>query len=182
MNGEELIEALESSRLRLLEAIEPLDDAELLQPGVVGTLSVRDILLLITVWEAELITGLMRLDQGRKPEHLLAALARPEQYSEQRLAENMARTLDRIFDDFQGTYFQLEEWIESFSNRDLTDPNRYQWLNGRPLWQIIRDASFGLLGEYLDDVESYATAMIHGGNGEVPSNDVGFGSNGYDRE
>lgn len=157
MNGAQIVEALESTRIRLLEAIEPLSDEELLEPGVLDSLSVRDILVLITVWEAELITGLMRLQQDRKPARLLTALKNREAYNQQVLAENEGRDLERIFEDLQGVYVQLERWLEQFSDRDLASLTRYPSLQGRPLWQIIQSAAFGLEAEFTPVLEAFAS-------------------------
>jgi hypothetical protein len=137
MNDFDLPERLESSRERLLMALEPLPDEALLQPGAVGQWSIADLLAHLAAWESELITALMRLKQGRKPERFLQATANREAYNAQRYAENKARDLDRIFADFQGARVHLEQWLEDFSRRELTEAGRYKWLGRETLAQVI---------------------------------------------
>ena len=61
---EELLDLLDSSRERLLVAIEPLPDQALLFKGVVDTWTIADVLSNLTAWEAEMVTG--RTSVGRR--------------------------------------------------------------------------------------------------------------------
>lgn len=160
MNSSDLLDRLYSSRERLLVALEPLPDELLLEPRTLGEWSIADLLAHLAAWESELVTGLMRLDQGKKPEHLLQALASRDAYNQQSLAENQGRALDPIFADFQGVRVQLEGWVEEFSNRDLTNPGRYKWLGGKPLWQIIAANSFEHEEAHLPAVEAFSERWL----------------------
>ncbi len=134
---EALLEKLDQVREQLLLVLEPLPDEALVVANAVNGLSVAELLALLTAWEAELVTGLMRLDQGKKPERLLQLLAEPDELNVTFIAEGGHRDLDRIFDDFQRVRLQLEEWLELFSERDLSNPKRFKWLNGRSLAEVV---------------------------------------------
>jgi hypothetical protein len=151
-----LQDRLESSRARFLAAIETLPDEALLSVGAIGPHSVADLLARSTSWEAELVTALMRLNQGKKPGKLLAALAKPDAYNAKRLGENQDRDLNLIFQDFQRVRMQLETWLEEFSDKELTDPNRFKWLRGKSLAQLIADITYGTEEAYVSEVESFA--------------------------
>jgi hypothetical protein len=157
---EELLDHLDQSRERLLMAIEPLPDEALLEANAVGRLSIADVLALLAAWEAELVTGLMQINQGKKPAKLLAALAQPEAYEAERYRENQGRDLDRIFDDFQGVRVQLEEWLEEFSERDLADPKRYPWLGGKSLARLIKDMTAGREATYTPQCDTFAREWV----------------------
>jgi len=148
-----LYEALDATREQLLELLATVSDSFLLRPGTLGEWSVRDLLFHITIWEAELVTALLKIDQGKKPDGLLAAMANRDAFNAARLAENQNRDLDRIFDDLQGTRYQLEEWLETFSKRDLQDKHRYSWAKGKPLWQIIAINSFEHEAQHLAELQ-----------------------------
>ncbi len=156
MTGEQLQEALENVRLRLLESLALLPDEAFFQPGVVGPYSLRDWLFLLSTWEAELVTGLMQVQQDRKPERLLNALADRRQYETYRLLENPDRDLNLIFDDLQGVRIELEDWLEQFPDRRLRDSKRYHWLAGRSLAQLIAETSFQYEAQGLPAIESFA--------------------------
>ncbi len=134
---EQLLDALDNSRESLLMAIEPLPDEALVEKQAVGEWSVSDVLINITAWEAELVTGLMRIQQNKRPEKLLDALMDPDKYDEKRYTENQDRDLDQVFMDLQQVRVQVEEWILEFTDRELDNPKRYHWLNGKPLRKII---------------------------------------------
>lgn len=159
MDAMTLQEQLEDVRIRLLEAIAPLPDEALLRSGVVGEWSVADVLAHFVNWEAELVTGLLRIDQGKKPARLLQALADRDAYNDARFQEMKGRDLDRIFDDLQGVRVQLEEWLEEFSDAALEDPDRYPWLEG-PLWELIAEVTFEHEAQHIPALEDYSTEWV----------------------
>jgi uncharacterized damage-inducible protein DinB len=159
MDAMTIQEQLEDVRIRLLEAIAPLPDEALLQSGAVGEWSVADVLAHLVNWEAELVTALLRIDQGKKPTRLLAALADRDAYNEARYQEMKGRDLDRIFDDLQGVRVQLEEWLEEFSDQDLENPGRYPWLD-RPLWKLIGEVTFEHEAAHIPALEAYSNQWI----------------------
>lgn len=170
----DILDELDQSREQLLVAIEWLPDEVLVVPGAVGDWSVADVLAILAAWEAELVTALMRLDQGKRPDRLLAALARPADYNAQRVRENRGRELDRIFDDWQGARLRLEEWLETFSERDLINPKRYPALRGKSLRQIIREVTVAKEGMYTPALQGFAarwaadpTQFDRAGNGKT---------------
>ena len=157
---ETILDELDRSREQLLLAIEELDDVALLTPDVVGSYTITDCLALQTAWEAELVTAFMRLDRGQKPDKLLQALAQPEAAESLWVAENRARDLDAIFDDFQKVRMQLEEWLESFSEKDLTSPKRYPWLKGRTLSQLIAQLTYEREMGYVPTIAAFTQTWL----------------------
>ncbi len=149
-------ERLDKTRERLLEAIELLSDEALLYPGAIGRLSIADLLHLQTAWEAELVTGLMRIDQGTIPKTLLAALADPKKYDQMRLSEGEARDLDVVFEDYQRVRAHLETWLEEFTEGELTDANQYGWLAGKSLAQLISAVSYEREAALLSDLRAFS--------------------------
>jgi hypothetical protein len=161
-----ILDQLDSSREQVLTAIEALPDEALLVAGTVGDYSVADVLALQAAWEAELVTGLMRLNQRKKPERLLAALAKPEAYDARRYAELKGRDLDLIFDDLQQVRMQLEAWLEEFSERDLMGRNRYSWFGGKSLRQVIMTVCTEREAAYMADLARFAQQWLDENDGE----------------
>lgn len=157
MNRVEILEELDSVREELLVAIEPLPDEAFRRPGVMGDWSLADILAHLVVWESEMVTALLRIDQGKTPTRLIAAFEDVDGYNELRYEENKDRDLDRIFEDLHRVRVQLEEWLPEFTDRDLTDPKRYPWSKGLPLWHIIAENSFRHEREHLPDIKAYVS-------------------------
>jgi hypothetical protein len=168
---EQLIEELERSRERILIALADLPDEALTVPGAVNGRSIADVLAILTAWEAEMVTGLLRLDQGRKPGKLLAALDDPAAYEARRQEETAGRDLDRMFADWHQVRLQLMDWLEEFSEKDLAKHGRYRWFQGKPLRQIIAETSYERERRVLPQIESFAREWPAGGQ-TAPPHDV----------
>ncbi|MEZ4517111.1 MAG: ClbS/DfsB family four-helix bundle protein [Chloroflexota bacterium] len=153
---EELLDQLDNTRERLLVALEYLPDEALLEPGRLGEWSIADFLSILTAWDAEVVTGLMRLKQGKPPARLLTALTDPAAFNAGRFAENQDRDLDTIFDDFQGARVHLEEWIEEFNDRALTKPGHYKALGNDALIDVITRATVEQEEAHLPTLEQIA--------------------------
>lgn len=153
---ETIQDALLESRERFLIAIEELPDEALIEAGAIWQASIADLMAAMTTAEAELVTGLMRIDQGKKPAKLLDTLKRPFI-----IPPAVDRDLDPIFDDFLRVRRQLETWIEEFSNKALNDPQKYTWLNGKPLGLIIARMSYENENKYVPFVERFAHNYDH---------------------
>jgi uncharacterized damage-inducible protein DinB len=156
MKISEIQEQLDINRERLLVAIEPLPDEALQEPRAMGDWSIADILAHLTAWESELVTGLMRIKQGKKPTKMIEAFEDVDGYNARRYEENKGRDIDRIFDDLQGVRVQLEQWLEEFKDRDMSDPQRYGWSQGITLAHIVKENSYGHEAEHLPHIEGFA--------------------------
>lgn len=156
MDALEIQEELDAVRLRLLEILAALPDEALTEAGAVGEWTIADVLAHFVNWEAELVTGLNKIDQGKKPVNLLKALEDRQAYNASRYEEFKGRDLDRIFDDLHGVRIQLEEWLEEFSQADLEKPGRFPWLEDKALWQIIGVTSFEHEASHLPEIKAFA--------------------------
>lgn len=157
---EAFLDELDASRERLLVAIEPLPDEALLVPNAVGTWSIADVLANLTAWEAEMVTGMLKLNQGKRPDALLKALRDPKAYDTLRHTENKDRDLDQIFNDFQHVRLQLEEWLESFSARQLSNPKQYKVFKGRSLADVIALTTYQHELRLVPKVEIFASMWL----------------------
>jgi hypothetical protein len=178
---ETLLDRLDNGRERLLVAIEPLSDEALVAPGAYGLWSVADVLANRAAWESELVTGLNQIDRGKKPERLLRLLEEPRQFDEQTYAENKGRDLDRIFNDFQGARFKLEEWLELLTPKQLFDRQPFQkWLSGRALAEIIAQATYKAEERFIASLEMFAAGweMRQARMGAGEQGGGGVGENG----
>ena len=70
MDRHQLLQRLDKAWLEFKESYAGLSDSQILQPGVQGGWSVRDILAHVTTWEEEALTHLpLILDGGRPPRY-----------------------------------------------------------------------------------------------------------------
>jgi hypothetical protein len=142
MNKDEIFNALEESREQFLDLIDNLSEEQLLTPGVEGEWSLRDILVHLARWEAELVKLLWQVRQEQRPTTVHFSGQSTDEINDRWQLESRGRPLERVLEDFHGVRAQTQRRLEEFSDRDLTDPTRYRWLEGQPLWERVGGDSF----------------------------------------
>ena len=142
MNKEAILAALETSREDFLDSIEGLSDDRLQQPGVVGDWSIKDLMIHLTRWEAELVKLLWQARQGKSPSSAHFSSIAVDEINDRWFQESHNRSFDLALEDFHGIRNQTIRRVEEFSDKELTDPKRYAWLKEVPLWQWIAGDSF----------------------------------------
>jgi uncharacterized damage-inducible protein DinB len=150
---------MESARAELLEAIAGMSDEQLLEPGVVGPWSVRDVLQHISLWEAELVRLLAHVEQGRKPSgERWSANLDIDALNAKWHAETAGRPLDRVQDDFHAVRRQTLRRLETMSDNDLERVRPQAWLRKRPLWQWIAEETFEHDREHSAEIRAWRRA------------------------
>ncbi|HSB90831.1 MAG TPA: DinB family protein [Anaerolineales bacterium] len=138
MNKGELLKAMEASRAELLAALAGLSDENLLEPGVVGEWSVRDVLQHISLWEAEAVKLLMHVQQRRKPTgDRWSGKLDLDSLNARWHAETKDRPLAAVRPDFEAVRQQTIRRLNDLSDADLANPRLLPWLKGRPVWQYV---------------------------------------------
>ena len=146
---------LSESREKLLKAIDGLFDEQLLEAGVVGDWSIKDILFHLTMWEAETIKLLWQISQETPPTTLHFADISLEETNAEWTAQAETRTLDQVLDDFDGVRRQMIRRVDAFKDSDLENPERYPPLRGKPLWKWVASATFEHEAEHLEQIEAW---------------------------
>jgi hypothetical protein len=155
MKKTEIIERLKNSRQAFLEAIEGLTDETMLIPGVVGEWSVRDLLVHLTLWEANLVTLLYYVKEGRKPPQGDIAAEDMDQKNARWHAENKDRPLDRARGDFAAVREQTLRRVRALTQADFERADKLAWLEGAPLAQWIASDTFEHEAEHLQQIREW---------------------------
>jgi hypothetical protein len=155
MTQDEILDALEDERENFLETIDELSDETLIEPGVVGDWSIKDILFHICMWEAELVKLLWQAAQGLPPSVVFFSGLSVDEINAAWTAEGQARTYDQVWDDFQAVRKQTVRRLSAFSDKDLNDPVRYPWLKDHPLWDWIAENSFAHEKEHTGQIKEW---------------------------
>ena len=142
MNKEELINKLENSRERFLEALDDLSDDAYHKPGVIDDWSIKDILAHITMWEAQVITLLFKARMKPRPSTAHFGSESTDELNARWYKQNKDRDLSLVLDDFEGARTQTLRRIEEFPERDLFNAKAFDWLDGEPLWRWIAEETF----------------------------------------
>ncbi len=158
MTQDEVLDALEDSRETFLDAIDGLNDEAMLQPGVVGDWSIKDILSHLIAWEAELIKLLWQAQQGEKPTTAHFTNLKVDDLNASWHTLTQDRPLERVMADFQSVRKQTVRRVEGFEPEDFDNPTRYHWLMGQTLSDWIKSDSFGHEKEHAEQVMRWREA------------------------
>jgi uncharacterized protein (TIGR03083 family) len=147
MTRQELLQVIRKGRAEFEEALTELTPEQMTAPGAMGEWSVKDILGHIAMWESRLVTTLYTIERGATPKmfHTQAEVdkANAESYAEQR-----GRPLERVLADFHAVHAQLLKRLETVKERDLTDPKRFEWMEGEPLERLVIGDTFEHYAEH----------------------------------
>lgn len=155
MTKDEILDALEDEREKFLDAIDGLSEEAMLEPGVVGEWSIKDILCHLSMWEAEMVKILWQTAQDEKPAtaHFTQTNVDITNAAWQQNAQD--RPLERVLADFQAVRKQTARRVEAFEDEELEDPQRAPWQKGVPLWQWIASDSFEHEAEHAAQISAW---------------------------
>lgn len=148
MKKAEIFIALAEGRETFLEAIKGLSEKELEEPGVIDGWSVKDILIHLTRWEAELVKLLWQAKQGITPTTVHFDPASVDEINSQWFNVSKSRPFKLAMSDFLGVRKQTIRRLEALSEEELNDPQYYSWLSDQPLWKWIANDSFNHEAEH----------------------------------
>ena len=155
MNKQEILERLDRERERFLDLLDQVPEEVYDQPGVSGDWSLKDVIAHISMWEGELIRMLWQVKSGQKPSTAQFRPVPVDEINREWSALTRERAFDLILDDFHAVRNQTIRRVETFTDRDLTDPNRYPWLKGKALWKWIAADSFEHEAEHAAEILSW---------------------------
>ncbi len=142
MNKDEILDALEDERENMLEILDGLTPEQLIEPGVVGEWSVKDILVHLSLWEAELVKLLWQIQQGQKPTTLHFSKIDVDATNQEWHQTYRDRPFERVFEDFINVRKQTIRRLEKFSELELSSPNHYPWAGQKALEEWVANDSF----------------------------------------
>jgi hypothetical protein len=155
MNRAEFLRELEAGHAELLAAIEGLSEAELTEPGVTGTWSVRDILAHITAWEADLHRSLSRLRAGQRPRPPDISDAEVDALNAEWHAQMAERRLDKVLEDWKGVRKQTLRRVGEVGEAELSERGYYPGLGGETLADYIKAETFEHDREHAGDIRGW---------------------------
>lgn len=129
----EILEQVFATHLLLEAHLSALSEAQMLQPGVNGEWTVKDVLAHITWWEQHL---LHRLNTGQDSLFLeeISVQAATDKANDSIYAANRSRSLAEILDEFHASYQQVLTALEALSEEDVAQAEIYDTI----AWDTFR--------------------------------------------
>jgi hypothetical protein len=125
----QLLKDIHTERRRLEKNLSALSAEDMVQPGVTGTWSVKDILAHLVAWERLFLDWYHTGIQGCSPATTPVGMSqRSIDALNQKIYEaNQWRNLDEIIAEFHASYQQIVTVIEKIPERDMFVQGRFNW-------------------------------------------------------
>lgn len=118
-----LLDQLDTAWMEFRDSYDDLSDERLLEPGVTGAWSIRDLIAHVTWWDQEAIEHLpMILDGGRPPRYSVK-YGGIDAFNALMTEKKKGLSLDEVRQEFEQTHKQLVDYIASVPpERILAEP------------------------------------------------------------
>jgi uncharacterized protein (TIGR03083 family) len=154
MTKQALLKRIQQERAAFEAACAGLTPEQMTAAGAMGEWSVKDILGHIAMWESRLVTILYSNERGVPPK-MLHGQASVDKVNAESFAEQRERPLDRVLADFHAVHTQLLKRLDSLTDRDLSDPKRFKWMEGEPLEKLVAGDTFEHYAEHRAMIEAW---------------------------
>ena len=126
---DQLLKDIHTERRRLEKNLSVLSAEDMIQPGVTGTWSVKDILAHVVAWERLFLNWYSTGVQGRTPDITPVGLSQKsiDALNQQIYEKNRWRSLDDILAEFQTSYQEIVTVIEAIPEEELFVHARFDW-------------------------------------------------------
>ena len=123
----------------LEQLLATLTPEQMVQPGIVGEWSAKDVLAHLTEWQQMVIGWYSAGLAGDSPSLPAAGFKWSELPAlNQVIYEKYRdRSLAHVLDAFGASYRQITAWVESLSEEDLFTPGRYAWAKTNALASYV---------------------------------------------
>ena len=139
-----VIEAIDSERDHWESLLSQVGEERMEEPGVMGDWTFKDLAAHVTAWRRR---SLDRLEAASRGEPDPAAPVDPDTDTEERMNNefyeaNRDRPLKDVLADSRETFTRLRNIVSAFSDEELNDPGRIDWVDGEALGPAIVSGSY----------------------------------------
>ena len=113
MNRRQLLRRLDAAWAAFQESYTGLSDAELMERGVTGDWSVRDILAHVSTWEEEALKHLPLILEGGTPPRYSVAYGGIDAFNARMTAEKAHRSLSAVRRELDETHRRLVDFVQA---------------------------------------------------------------------
>ena len=159
MDKTTLLDKIRTRQAEFEALLAPLNADQLTAPGVNGDWSIKDILAHLVSWQKRTLAYLDAAARQGKPDiEGISSDAEMNNLNARFYAGNKSRPLADVLADFKNTYAQVVETVQVVSEEDLIDPNRFAWLRGDPLWELVAGNTYEHIDEHIGSIQAWLAA------------------------
>jgi hypothetical protein len=124
------IEKLRTERKRLEQNLGRLTREQMLQPGVVGEWSAKDVLAHLADWEAHMPVWMEAARSGDTVAEIETGLnwKQFDAFNQRIYERHCHQSLEEVLDYFQETHRHFMEWVEAMPEEEMLERGRYAFI------------------------------------------------------
>lgn len=126
MKKQQVIDKLERAWLAFQESYAGLSEAQMLQPGVTGDWSVKDILAHVSWWEAEALKHLPHIMEGKRPPRYSVMYGGIDAFNAQMTELKRELLLGEVLAQAHATHARLVEYLLSAPEELFASETRFR--------------------------------------------------------
>ncbi|MGH7599091.1 MAG: DinB family protein, partial [bacterium] len=126
MDRLQLLKRLDKAWVDFKESYAGLSDAELMEPGVTGAWSIRDLIAHVTWWEEEALTHLPLILNGGKPPRYSVKYGGIDAFNAQMTAQKRNLSLAEVLQQQADTHRRLIDFIQSVPEDQFIRETRFR--------------------------------------------------------
>lgn len=137
-----LLAQIERERALWEQLVAAVGEEQMLTPGATGPWTFKDVVAHLHGWRANTLVRLEAARQGQVP----GAPPWPAHLDEEADVDlvndwlyqaNRDRPLRDVLDEYRLSFSLIRDAVSALSEQDLTAPDRYDWMQGKPLASVI---------------------------------------------
>ena len=126
MDRSQLVKRLDQAWEALKASYAGLSDSELMEPGVTGAWSVRDIIAHVTWWEEEALTHLPLILAGGKPPRYSVTYGGIDAFNAQMMEQKRTLSLAEVLRQRDDAHRRLIDFVHSVPEDQFTGETRFR--------------------------------------------------------
>jgi len=157
-----VLEKIEAEKAQWEELLSEVDGHRVDEPGVVGDWTFKDVVAHISAWRQR---SLDRLEAASRSESSPAprwpiALDTDDEVNAWIYEANRDRSANDVLRESRELFDRLRDIVQAFPESELSEPTRFEWMDGQALGAAILDSSyFGHLhDEHEPDIRNWLAA------------------------
>ncbi|RMD62954.1 DinB family protein [Candidatus Parcubacteria bacterium] len=126
MDRVQLLQRLDRAWETLKASYAGLSETEMMEPGVTGTWSVKDIIAHVTVWEEEALTHLPLLLAGGKPPRYSVLYGGIDAFNAQMTERKRTLSLSEVLQQRDDTHRRLIDFLQQVPEEQIARETRFR--------------------------------------------------------
>src|SRR5262245_17392662 len=126
MDRQQLLKKVDKAWTMFKQSYAGLSDAQMTEPGVTGSWSVRDIIAHVTIWEEEALKHLPLIIEGQKPPRYSVKYGGIDAFNALMIEQRKELSLSDILRQLDRTHRRLIDYCESVPGEQFSRETRFR--------------------------------------------------------